>query len=187
MRWCTLAVAVVVVLAGCGGGDPCSGVTCADFGTCVAPTGIPRCLCDPGSVESGLACVPLWTLTCTDTGALCSSSGECCNFRKGEGSCVSGRCTDSCTENADCRSGCCAPLVGGGKACGPVSQCSPACAPVGRACTTNGDCCNFINDRGYCVDGVCADSCVLNSECTSNCCAPLVGGGFTCSPRSSCP
>jgi hypothetical protein len=58
---------------------------------------------------------------------------------------------------------------------------------VNSSCTRNGDCCTFLAGTGYCVSGFCADSCRFNSDCVSNCCAPLVGGGFTCAPRSACP
>ena len=37
-----------------------------------------------------------------------------------------------------------------------------------------------------CVDGVCAASCSFDSECTSECCVHLKGGGEACFPGESC-
>jgi hypothetical protein len=41
-------------------------------------------------------------------------------------------------------------------------------------------------ETGYCVEGTCADACTADSECTSNCCFPLQGGGMACAPAVLC-
>jgi hypothetical protein len=60
------------------------------------------------------------------------------------------------------------------------------CTANGSSCTANGDCCSFQQGDGYCVDGVCADSCGSSSECVSGCCAALEGGGGACGPQAWC-
>jgi len=60
------------------------------------------------------------------------------------------------------------------------------CADAGEVCTVNGDCCNFQAGNGFCVDSRCHDSCTTNSECNSNCCVPLVGGGSVCASADNC-
>ena len=178
--------------SGCGR-DPCLGVTCSGHGKCLTSGQNPVCACDPGFTAQGLGCAAVAVVpACTATGNTCSANSACCNFKDGTGSCVSGRCTDSCTSNSGCVSGCCAPLQSGGRACGSASLCT-SCTSVGGACSVNGDCCNWQAGQGFCVNRstgtLCVDSCTGNSQCNSNCCAPLngTGAGSVCSPRSFCP
>lgn len=133
--------------------------------------------CSPRAVCSGL---------CTPTGGSCVSNHECCNFRGGTGWCVEGYCADACTRDSGCRSNCCAKLDHGGFACAPPSVCSPVCAPANGSCERNGDCCNFLAGNGWCVEGMCADTCTAHSQCVSGCCASLTSGDRVCFHPSAC-
>lgn len=124
--------------------------------------------------------------TCVGVGSSCAINNDCCTFRSGTGYCVSGRCADACNSNAECNSNCCAVLVSGNRACSGSSACTSSCRATGALCSVNGDCCNFLGGTGYCVDDVCRDSCLRNSECVSGCCAPLVGGGSVCNATQFC-
>ncbi len=182
---------VLLSTSGCGR-DPCLSVTCSGHGKCLTSGQNPVCACDPGFTAQGLGCAAVVVApVCTATGKTCTVNGDCCNFNEGTGSCVSGRCTDSCTSNSACVSGCCASLQSGGRACGPASLCT-SCTSTGGACSVNGNCCNFQVGQGFCVNrstgALCVDSCTGNTQCNSNCCAPLTGSaGSVCSPPSYCP
>ncbi len=124
---------------------------------------------------------------CTASGNTCSQNGDCCSFLEGDGFCVDGVCADACSSSSECVSGCCGSLEGGGGACGPQAWCGGgSCQPTGSSCSSNGQCCNFLEGEGYCVDGRCADSCYYNSDCVSGCCASLQGGGNACAAAYVC-
>ena len=164
---------------GCSKDTDCAGGRICVEGECQAVSG------GGGSAGGGTGGDGGTAGICLPASSACGINGDCCNFREGQGYCVSGRCADSCALNSDCVSGCCAALEGGGNACAPTEVCG-VCSSTGSACSQNGDCCNFREGRGYCVSGRCADSCVLNSDCVSGCCALLEGGGRACAPASIC-
>lgn len=60
------------------------------------------------------------------------------------------------------------------------------CVPANGTCVDPLDCCNVQMETGYCVEGTCADACTADSQCTSNCCFPLQGGGSACAPAALC-
>ncbi len=67
----------------------------------------------------------------------------------------------------------------------------PACVPTGDVCQLNGDCCGFDSGSSLCTsfDGqfvACADVCIFDSDCASDCCVPLDGGGRVCGPSNLC-
>jgi len=127
-------------------------------------------------------------MSCVETGQTCSVNRDCCNFQDEAGFCVNGTCADACSMDTDCQSGCCAPLVSGQRACAPSAICQQACVEAGESCSVNADCCNFRDGMGFCVDGICADTCDQNmpEECLSTCCAELEGGDFACAPFELC-
>ncbi len=141
-------------------------------------------ICEAGACTWSEASAP----TCKETGETCSVNGDCCNFQGGDGYCVSGNCADACSMGTDCLSGCCAPLASGQRACAPVEICSQPCVDSGQSCSVNGDCCNYRDGHGFCVDGICADSCEMSTpeECFSGCCAELQGGDYACAPPEVC-
>jgi hypothetical protein len=63
-------------------------------------------------------------------------------------------------------------------------------AATGHACGSNGDCCNYQEGNGFCVDfgqgGLCADSCKTDSDCDSGCCSKTSQGNWVCSPPAFC-
>ncbi len=63
------------------------------------------------------------------------------------------------------------------------------CVATGKACTADSQCCNFQSQSGFCVDfgsgGLCADSCAVDSDCNSGCCASS-SLGLVCSAMSFC-
>lgn len=62
------------------------------------------------------------------------------------------------------------------------SGCS-SCVQAGNTCSTTSQCC-----KGMCIseDYVCHDPCTLNSDCNSNCCVSVTGGGYVCASASHC-
>ena len=159
---------------------------------CVGTTCNATGFCSPGASSGGGAGSTGGggggSAACVGVGATCIANNDCCTFRSGTGFCVSGRCADACTANADCNSGCCATLVSGNRACNQASACGgTTCRAAGATCATNGECCSFRAGDGFCVDGACADGCSRNSQCVSGCCGPLIGGGAVCSPPQFCP
>jgi hypothetical protein len=77
--------------------------------------------------------------------------------------------------------------VTGGSGGGTTDPQPTECIETGGTCTVNGDCCNFLEGNGVCVESHCSDSCVDGDECTSDCCAALEGGGGACVPSTYCP
>jgi hypothetical protein len=156
----------------CGSDNDCAeGRICQD-GACVSsghPVG--------GGTPGGPVCAP--------TGDACNTHGDCCNYKQGTGYCVNGVCDDSCTSDSNCLSNCCYPTEQGHYVCQPTVQCEGVCYTTGSYCSRNGDCCNYLQGTGYCVDSVCADSCVYSYECASGCCAPTTAGG-ACAPVYYC-
>lgn len=63
-------------------------------------------------------------------------------------------------------------------------------AETGHACGSNGDCCNYNDGNGWCVDfgngGLCADSCTTDSDCQDGCCTKTEQGNWVCSPTAFC-
>jgi len=61
-----------------------------------------------------------------------------------------------------------------------------SCTETGGSCQSSSQCCNAQEGYGTCADEVCSDYCSFDSDCASDCCAPLNGGGAVCSPSSWC-
>lgn len=123
----------------------------------------------------------------------CGIHGDCCHADQGSVLCVSGACAERCTGDLECASDCCAPLEGGQSACAPVELdlCQDStCAPDYDACTEQGACCGYGQGESFCVDngsgGHCQPVCVSDSECPTDCCAPLMSGELVCSPQEYC-
>lgn len=131
--------------------------------------------------------------SCAEVGEECTDDGDCCSSDTRPRHCVetaSGRlCADGCEHGSQCASTCCASLQGSELVCAGLSACE-ACLEVNTPCAQHGDCCNYRLDLGYCVNmssgSVCADSCTANSDCVSDCCASLEGGGAVCAPSTNC-
>jgi hypothetical protein len=132
---------------------------------------------------------------CSAAGVDCSADPTtCCNGNTCVQFDTNTTCAANCSIGSDCADCCCEPLTGGGAVCTANScagTCGNGCSGIGSLCGVNGDCCDFAAGDAWCVGygelGVyCASSCVNNSDCVSNCCAPLDGGGAACSPAEFC-
>ncbi len=110
-------------------------------------------------------------------------------------------CYSTCIpEGADC----CGPTPTGSEYCDPGSICVPngcqregqtpgtgggggSCLDAGEPCQSNGECCSgsacVIDDDG---GALCSDYCSVNSDCVSDCCAPLTNGNAVCSSPVYC-
>jgi hypothetical protein len=71
--------------------------------------------------------------------------------------------------------------MSGGSVCGPMTLCT-GCKMAGvEGCNVNADCCDGAlcveekNAMGMRIRTVCKDRCMVNTDCNSNCCAPLGG------------
>ena len=128
------------------------------------------------------------------------AAGECppaCDSCNGS-TCVNfdpnSECAANCSIGNDCNGCCCIGLEQGGGVCvGNFCQgsCSPGCSAIPSMCNVNGDCCEFGIGGAYCVNfpdlgGICAASCTFDSDCASNCCLGLSGGGSACGPVELC-
>jgi hypothetical protein len=92
-----------------------------------------------------------------------------------------GNCTpegNTCADSNEC--------CGDDLCIGFMCQPPDACMDAGDVCGDDIDCCNYLAGSGYCVDGVCADSCVTGANCVSGCCAPTTMGNLVCSDASYC-
>lgn len=144
------------------------------------------CLCGeggPAEAEGGL---------CEDLEGPCEINGDCCDLASIVG-CVNlgdeALCLDECSDNSDCSSECCVPLEGSGGACAPPSYC--VCEDLGSDCTINGLCCGSESGETLCVhfdddEAYCLQSCTEDSECPTNCCGMLEGGGGGCVSSNFC-
>ncbi len=67
---------------------------------------------------------------------------------------------------------------------------SGVCTATSSACTSDSQCCSWQQNHGYCVnygsETLCADSCTVNSDCVSGCCATTQQGHNVCAPSSTC-
>lgn len=159
---------------GCQKDDDCATNRICESGTCVWANG-------QGSGGTS-------STSCVETGQSCTVNGDCCNFQHQDGFCVSGTCADACDAAEECQSACCARTQNGERACAPVEICAEVCVDTGESCSVNADCCNYRDGVGYCVDGICADTCAMGAseQCFSGCCAELQGGDWACAPAEYC-
>ena len=93
---------------------------------------------------------------------------------------------DDCPLGALCSSGACRlegpsnpppPRPDGG---------STTCSAVDEPCSVQVDCCNFLAGTGFCVEQACADTCFVDADCLSGCCAPVDNGSRVCSAATFC-
>jgi len=135
--------------------------------------------------DSASACVPA-------NGDCRANANECCNGAV----CVFDAnnpsraiCADTCLNDSQCASGCCTILVQGTSAvCAPSRYCAGSCAPPGADCTSQTCCPNSLCVVSTVTGTTCAARCAINSQCISNCCAPLQNtGDLVCSPPQFCP
>jgi hypothetical protein len=146
MRCGSLFAVLVVVLAGCPGGDGAIGDHCSDRGDCsgglqcVAATCVPKCARAPD---------------CGD-GYSCDKDGYC--------HAAAGQLGDSCTSEVDCAAGLACELEG--SATDPSGRLLASCVaenparPAGSECASDADCRN-----GTCALGHCVDLCSATSDC----------------------
>jgi hypothetical protein len=149
---CGSLFAVLVVLAGCPGGDGSVGDRCSDRGDCSSSL---QCVAS--------ACVPL-CLRATDCGDgySCDKNGIC--------HAASGQLGDSCTSQVDCAAGLACELEG--SATDATNHLLAACAaenpgsPAGSVCAADTDCRNGTCALGHCVD-LCSNTldCVEGTSC----------------------
>lgn len=152
MRCGSLFAVLVVVLAGCPGGDGAIGDHCTDRGDCagglqcVAATCVPKCQRAPD---------------CGD-GYSCDKDGLC--------HAATGQLGDSCTSEVDCAAGLACELEG--SATDPSGRLLASCVaenaarPAASTCAADGDCRNGTCALGHCVD-LCSDTrdCGAGTSC----------------------
>ena len=138
MRCGSLFAVLVVVLAGCPGGDGAIGDHCSDRGDCagglqcVAATCVPKCGRAPD---------------CGD-GYSCDKDGYC--------HAATGQLGDSCTSEVDCAAGLACELEG--SATDLTGRLLASCVaenaarPAGSTCTADSECRNGTCALGHCVD-----------------------------------
>lgn len=161
MRCGSLFAVLVVVLAGCPGGDGALGDHCGDPGDCtaslqcVAATCVPRCQ---------------RATDCGD-GYSCDKDGIC--------HAATGRLGDGCTSEVDCAAGLACELAGSDGAGHLLASCvaeNPG-SPAGSVCATDTECRNGTCALGHCVD-LCSNTLDCN-EGTSCALIPRVEAGGT--------
>ncbi|MBI5477335.1 MAG: hypothetical protein HY906_00680 [Deltaproteobacteria bacterium] len=202
-----LLVAALLVASGCGGGDACEGVACSGQGTCVVSAGSAACLCDPGYVADGLACVadpcrpsPCVHGSCTRSGAtaVCVCDAGYADARCS--TCAPGYHVDGlfCVVGSACAADPCVygtcRSIGGEAACecsmgytGPFcDECASGYMPRDLQCVSVTAC-----DPDPCVHGVCSSTdgvvtCACDSGYTGSRCSECAPGyhesGLSCVP-----
>ncbi len=182
------------------GENPCEGVDCSGYGTCVLVEGGAQCLCVPGYRQEGLDCVEE-TIDDPCIGVTCSGFGKCA-VRDMEAYCVcvpgfhnpeddqadceaddvpcegadGTPCDDDqfCTVDDTCMEGVCVGTEGG---CDDGNSCTvDLCNEVDDACTNT-----VVPDGAACEDG---EYCNIGETCTAGEC----GGGTAraCSDGNTC-
>jgi hypothetical protein len=155
MRCGSLFAVLVVVLAGCPGGDGSIGDHCSDRGDCtsglqcVAATCVPKCQRAPD---------------CGD-GYSCDKDGFCHP--------ATGQLGDSCTSEVDCAAGLACELEGSatdanGRLLASCVAENPA-RPAGSTCVSDADCRN-----GTCALGHCVDLCSGTRDCSAGTSCALI-------------
>lgn len=155
MRCGSLFAVLVVMLAGCPGGDGAIGDRCSDRGDCtgglqcVAATCVPKCTRAPD---------------CGD-GYSCDKDGIC--------HAASGQLGDSCTSEVDCAAGLACELDG--SATDPTGRLLASCVadnaarPAGSECAADAECRN-----GTCALGHCVDLCSQTRDCSTGTSCSLI-------------
>ena len=133
------------------------------------------------------------TVQCVEEGDNCTQESDCCNA--GMFTCIGGYCVQPCNNGDQCSSGCCASISfeatnDVATVCVQIEACT--CGETNAPCTRNDDCCGFFDQNGNgvpsasCVDNICKDSCLVNSDCVTNCCAENTAGFRSCTDREFC-
>lgn len=193
-------VSIILMLTGCGGMDTSTHATWTDpvdagfvmntpIDGASNPVDVGFVMNTP--VDAGFMDAHTSTPMCLPASTDCTSTpNDCCSGICSIPTSIPGahaECADPCRNDNDCQSGCCAFLGNTGqKACSARGFCSNTCSPSSGACNNTEDCCvgnTCVTTNG----GSCAANCYFNSDCVSNCCAPLYNSTLSvCSAYQFC-
>lgn len=162
--------------------------TCAQDLDCVSQC----CVDHPSGAK---ACAPISECggPCTPKYGACGADSECCGFDAGEAYCLDngdgGHCRPTCHQDGDCSQGCCHAIDNGDLVCAASHYCADdnpfLCNNPGQSCSAHEDCCDYENNGSQCINFgggnvLCAQTCLLDSQCLSGCCAPTEDGPNVC-------
>lgn len=147
------------------------------------------------------ACAPIAECggPCTSKYGTCGADSECCGYEAGEAYCLDngdgGHCRPTCFQDDDCSQDCCHAIDNGDSVCAAPHYCANdnpfLCNNPGQSCAAHVDCCDYENDGSQCINFgggniLCAESCILDSQCLSGCCAPTERGPNVCASAAFC-
>lgn len=130
---------------------------------------------------------------CSSDYGPCGADSDCCGFESGAAYCLDhgdgGHCRPTCHQDSDCSQGCCHSLDKGDRVCAAPHYCADdnpfLCNNPGQSCSAHEDCCDHEREGSQCVNFgggnvLCAQTCILDSQCLSGCCVPTEDGPKVC-------